>query len=92
MPPAAWTLWRTGRIDRGRVGFSIPGVGQAKGTSLKNPVTGEVHRVAIVLEEGFIWTRGDCGQGTFDVEAEGIHFQFEDSNWIYYDFDWSNQE
>jgi hypothetical protein len=73
-------------------GFSVPGVGEAKGTTLKNPVTGEEHRAAIVLETGFIWKRGDCGQGTFDVEAEGIHLSFEDSNWIYYDFDWTNSE
>lgn len=73
-------------------GFSIPGVGEARGTTLKNPVTGEDHGVAIVLDSGFIWKRGDCGQGSFEVEAEGIHLDFTDSNWIYYDFDWTNQE
>ena len=25
-------------------------------------------------------------------DAEGIHLSFEDSNWILYDFDWSNEE
>jgi hypothetical protein len=73
-------------------GFSIPGVGQARGTTLKNPVTGEDHFAAIVLEHGFIWKRGDCGQGTFDVEAEGIHLSFENSNWILYEFDWTNED
>jgi hypothetical protein len=73
-------------------GFSIPGVGQARGTTLKNPVTGEDHLVAIDLDKGFIWKRGDCGQGSFEVEAEGMHLNFEDSNWIYYEFDWTNQE
>ena len=73
-------------------GFSIPGVGQAQGTTLKNPVTGEDHYASILLEDGFIWKRGDCGQGTFDVEAEGIHLTFENSNWILYEFDWTNQE
>jgi hypothetical protein len=73
-------------------GFSIPGVGEARGTTLKNPVTGEDHLAAIVLEHGFIWKRGDCGQGSFEVEAEGIHLSFENSNWILYDFDWTNQE
>ena len=72
-------------------GFSIPGVGRAQGTSLKNPVTGAEHRVAIDLDQGFIWKRGDCGQGSFEVAAEGIHMKFDDSNWILYDFDWSNQ-
>jgi hypothetical protein len=73
-------------------GFRAPGVGEAKGTSLKNPVTGEDHQAAIVLDTGFIWSRGDCGQGSFRVEAEGISLDFSDTNWIYYDFDWTNQD
>jgi hypothetical protein len=72
-------------------GFTIPGVGEAQGESLKNPVTGEAHGVAIDLASGFIWKRGDCGQGTFRVAAEGIDLSFKDSNWILYDFDWTNQ-
>lgn len=72
-------------------GFRAEGVGEARGSSLKNPVTGEEHAVAIDLAQGFIWKRGDCGQGTFHVEAEGISLDFTDSNWIYYDFDWTNQ-
>jgi hypothetical protein len=35
--------------------------------------------------------RKRCGQGNFDVEAEGIHLTFENSNWILYEFDWTNQ-
>ena len=73
-------------------GFRVPGVGQASGTMLKNPVTGEEHGVAIVLDTGFIWKRGDCGQGSFEVEAEGIHLDFQDTNWIRYGFDWTNQD
>lgn len=68
----------------------VEGVGEARGTTLKNPVTGDPHGVSIVLDEGFIWKAGECGQGTFDVEAEGIHLSFQDSNWILYDFEWSN--
>jgi hypothetical protein len=59
---------------------------------LQNPVTGEDHGVSIVLDEGFIWKEGACGKGTFDVEAEGVHLAFEDTNWILYDFDWTNRE
>ena len=73
-------------------GFRIPGVGQAQGTALKNPVTGEDHRVVIDLDQGFIWKRGDCGQGSFEVEAQGVHLDFRDTNWILYDFDWTNQD
>jgi hypothetical protein len=70
--------------------FEIPGVGKATGSTLKNPVTGEEHLVSIVLDTGFIWKEGECGVGSFDVEAEGVHLSFEDSNWIRYEFDWSN--
>jgi len=73
--------------------FTVPGVGQATGRKLRNPVTDEEHDVTIDLGDvGFIWKRGDCGQGTFDVEAEGVHLAFEDTNWIRYAFDWSNAE
>ena len=72
-------------------GFSIPGVGKAQGTTLKNPVTGEDNLVSIVLDSGFIWKRGECGQGNFDVKAEGVNLSFKDSNWIKYDFDWTNE-
>ena len=71
-------------------GFAIPGVGQARGATLKNPVTGEDHRVAIDLDQGFIWKRGDCGQGSLDMAAESLSLQFKDSNWIRYRFDWRN--
>lgn len=71
-------------------GVTIPGVGQARGTTLKNPVTGEENRVAIVPQDGFIWQHGDCGQGSFMVEAEGIRLDFTDSNWIHYEFSWTN--
>jgi hypothetical protein len=68
----------------------IPGIGEAKGTSLRNPVTGEPHGASIVLDEGFIWKEGACGQGSFQVAAEGIDLDFSNSNWIHYEFDWSN--
>ena len=70
--------------------IEVPGVGRATGDTLKNPVTGQDNNVAIVLETGFIWKQGDCGQGSFRVEAEGIKLEFENTNWIHYDFDWSN--
>jgi hypothetical protein len=70
--------------------LDVPGVGQAKGDTLKNPVTGEDNNVDIELETGFIWKRGECGQGTFHVEAEGVKMQFENTSWVHYDFDWSN--
>ena len=70
--------------------IEIPGVGRATGDTLKNPVTGEDNNVAIELETGCIWKRGDCGQGSFHVAAEGLKLDFDGSNWIHYKFDWGN--
>jgi hypothetical protein len=68
----------------------FPGIVEAVGTSFKNPVTGDPHQAAISLDEGFIWKDGECGVGSFKVDAGGLHLQFHDTNWILYDFDWSN--
>ena len=68
----------------------IPNVGEATGQSLRNPVTNEPHGASIVLDQGFIWKEGACGQGSFHMAAEGIDLEFSDSNWIRYEFDWSN--
>jgi len=70
--------------------LTMPGVGQATGDTLKNPISGEDNNVDIELETGFIWKRGQCGQGTFKVEAEGIELQYQNTSWIRYDFDWGN--
>ena len=39
---------------------------------------------------GFIWTKGECGQGTFRASSSGVSVGAEKSNWILYEFDWSN--
>ncbi len=72
------------------VTMSADGVGSAAGRYFANPVTGERHEAHIVLPDGFIWTKGECGVGSFSMEAEGVSLSFEDSNWIRYEFDWSN--
>jgi hypothetical protein len=72
------------------VTMSAEGVGTATGRYFANPVTGERHEAHIVLPDGFIWTKGECGVGSFEVAAEGLSLAFNDSNWIYYEFDWSN--
>jgi hypothetical protein len=70
--------------------FSIEGVGEGRGDTFKNPVTGEAHFANIELPGGFIWTRGECGQGSFHASAGGVSLASEKSNWILYGFDWSN--
>jgi hypothetical protein len=73
-----------------KVEMTAEGIGCAKGDSFKNPVTGEEHKAQIVLPDGFIWRKGECGVGTFDVKAADIELSFSDTNWIFYEFDWSN--
>ncbi len=73
-----------------KVTMIAEGLGRATGDSLKNSVTGEDHQAQIVLPDGFIWKKGECGIGTFEIEAEGLHLDYADTNWIAYEFDWSN--
>ncbi len=70
--------------------FKAEGIAEARGDTFKNPVTGEDHHAHLELPGGFIWTRGECGQGTFRAKAGGLSLAFEKTNWIFYDFDWSN--
>ena len=73
-----------------QITMDVDGVGSASGRYFANPVTGERHEAHIVLPDGFIWTKGECGVGSFSMQAEGLSLSFEDSNWILYEFDWSN--
>lgn len=80
------TIDGTGR----RSTFRMDGIGEGRGDTLKNPVTGEDHIVNVDLPDGFIWKRGECGQGSFRANASGLSVGADKSNWIYYEFDWSN--
>ena len=70
--------------------FMIDGIAEARGDTFKNPVTGEEHLANIDLPTGFIWTKGECGQGTFRAASGEVSVGAENSNWILYSFDWSN--
>ena len=72
--------------------MTADGTGEATGATFKNPVTGEPHAAQIVLPEGFIWKKGECGVGSFSVKAEGLELSFTDTNWIYYEFDWADDK
>jgi hypothetical protein len=71
--------------------FHIDGIGEGRGDALKNPVTGEDHAVAVALETGFIWKRGNCGEGSFSAKAGDLKLSYQKTNWILYDFDWNNR-
>jgi hypothetical protein len=70
--------------------FIAEGVGEGRGDVFKNPVTGEDHFANIDLPDGFIWKKGECGRGTFRATTSGVSAAAENSNWILYEFDWSN--
>ena len=70
--------------------FKAEGIGEGRGDAFKNPVTGEDHAANIDLPDGFIWKKGQCGQGTFRAQASGVSIGSEKSNWIFYNFDWAN--
>jgi hypothetical protein len=68
----------------------VEGVGEGRSDTLKNPVTGEDHQVNVDLPQGFIWKKGEAGQGSFRASAAGLSAAFDRTNSIYYEFDWSN--
>lgn len=70
--------------------FRAEGVGEGRGDTFKNPVTGEEHLADVHLPNGFIWKKGECGEGSFRAEAAGLSVAAEKTNWIYYKFKWSN--
>lgn len=70
--------------------FKADGIGEGRGEAFRNPVTGEEHLANVDLPDGFIWTRGECGLGSFHASASGVSVGAEKSNWIFYEFDWSN--
>ena len=71
--------------------FSVEGIAEGRGDTFKNPVTGEDHLASVNLPDGFIWTKGECGKGTYKASSSGVSIASENSNWILYEFDWSNK-
>jgi len=70
--------------------FTMDGIGEGRGQAFLNPVTGEEHEANLDLPDGFIWKKGECGTGSFTAKASGLSVEFDKTNWIFYEFDWSN--
>jgi len=70
--------------------FRAEGVGEGRGDTFKNPLTGEEHLADVHLPTGFIWKKGECGVGSFRAAAGGLSVAAEKTNWILYEFDWAN--
>jgi len=51
---------RTGHVK-------VPGIGEATGRPILNPVTGEEHRARIDLPDGFEYTLAEVGSSTFQT-------------------------
>ncbi len=62
---------RTGRL-------SIPGVVETRGEPIRNPVTGDVHRVRIDMPDGFEYSLAEIGSGTTKATGE-IKLDMKDS-------------
>ena len=70
--------------------FRVEGIGEGRGDVFKNPVTGDDHFAEVHLPNGFIWTKGECGQGSHHASVAGLEIASDKTNWILYRFDWSN--
>lgn len=70
--------------------FKVEGIGEGRGVPFKNPVTGEEHLANVDLPDGFIWKLGQCGEGSFKASADGVSVEGEKTNWIFYEYDWTN--
>jgi hypothetical protein len=70
--------------------FRAGEIAEGRGEAFRNPVTGEEHEANLELPGGFIWQRGECGQGSFKAKAGGLSLAFAQTNWIFYEFDWNN--
>ena len=72
--------------------FHIEGIGEGRGQAFKNPVSGEDHLAVVDLPNGFIWSRGNCGEGSFKARAGELALEYSRTNWIFYEFDWNNAQ
>ncbi len=71
----------------------IPGIGEAVGDSLKNPVTGEENIVDVTLGKGLkgiIWSQAEFGQATLHFKTGPLDLDFKNSHMAVSKVDWKN--
>ena len=66
-------------VDARRGSLSVPGIVEAKGTPITNPVTGEEHRVRVTLPHGFEYHEAEYASGT-TTSAAPIKLDLKDSH------------
>jgi hypothetical protein len=78
--------------DKRRAIVRISGIGETDIEPIKNPVTGEEHRVRIVLPEGFEYKEAEMGNTVYCRVSAGEQLAFELKNTYgqLNAFDWSN--
>ena len=78
--------------ERRRARMRIPGIGESHIEPIKNPVTGEEHRVRIVLPEGFEFEEAEMGNSvSWRVQSDSpLSFEHSDTYGQLNEFDWSN--
>jgi hypothetical protein len=78
--------------EKRRATVRIPDIGETNIEPIKNPVTGEEHRVRIVLPDGFEFKEAEMGNTVYcRVDAgERLTFELNNSFAALSAFDWSN--
>ncbi len=56
----------------------VPGLIESIGAPIRNPITGDEHRVQIAMPHGFEFTEAECGSGTSKSSA-AVKLDFADS-------------
>jgi hypothetical protein len=67
------------RVDERTARLKVPGVIDARGEPILNPVTGEAHRARINLPNGFEYTVAEIGRG-WATATGAIELKLEDSH------------
>ena len=78
--------------DRRQAHMQVPNIGELRTEPIKNPVTGEEHRVRIVLPNGFEYKEAEVGNTVSLRVKSGAPLSFEHTNTYAQlnKFDWSN--
>lgn len=66
-------------VDARRARFVVPGVVEARGEPIRNPVTGQEHRARIGMPQGFEFDQAEAGRG-WAKTAGSIHLDLADSH------------
>ena len=85
--PIVFESDREARVAR----LEVEGVGKTRSEPIRNPVTGETHRVRIDLPDGFEYKQAEVADAIYTHARAGAHeFNFEHTYAQLNAFDWGN--